>query len=775
MIIATYDYDDPGLRGLIAPAHDAEALAEVLRDPLIGGFEVTALINEPHHKVGEAVGDFYTHVRRDDLTLLYFSGHGLKDEGGKLYLATTNTRPLSPLFTSLPADQLDYAMTNSPSRRQVLILDCCYSGAFPSGAIAKSGDAVHAVERLGGRGRTVLTASDATQYAFEGGVIRGTAQQSVFTRHLVAGLRDGSADLDHDGDITIDELYSYVHDKVVEERPQQRPKKQDNVEGRTVLAANVNWTIPGYVRNALNSPLSRERLTALEHFDHLHQIGNPAVRARLRDEARFLLDDDSRSVSAAAHNWLESHAATPSVAEGPESAESVSAQRDLRGAVEGEPTSVAAVAEPDLTDSVSALGAASGSRGARPVSIVVEPVPAGSSDQGAVSAEGSNSAASGRTAETMVVADPDSPSPLGPGAQPADTASDARSEIPSNDQQSLGAALGSRPVVKTSMAGASFAMIRRRLSPHRHLVVAVAAVMLLVVAISTFVLARSGKLPWLYDVGESSAVGGSMASASAAIATLPFPSLVSPNAVAVDDAGTVYVADNSVLKLPGGSATAVELPFPPFDGGDRPRVLALDSTGAVYVADSSRVFMLGSGAATAETLPFTGFSDIKGLAVDSRRTVYILARNSANGDNIQQVWMWERGGAGVVQARGIPGPLDYVGLAIDSKGRLYTGAAAQVNGPAARLLAYSVSGARQDFAGLRSPRAVAVDQSGALYFGGDDIVYKLPPWFEGGVATRLSLSGLVDVKGLAATTYGGVYIADNGGPDNTGRVVHYIG
>jgi hypothetical protein len=58
-----------------------------------------------------------------------------------------------------------------------------------------------------------------------------------------------------DGDITVDELYSYVHDRVTEQRPQQRPKKVDNIEGRTVLAANVNWTLPPYLRNAVVSPL----------------------------------------------------------------------------------------------------------------------------------------------------------------------------------------------------------------------------------------------------------------------------------------------------------------------------------------------------------------------------------------------------------------------------------------------------------------------------------------------------------------------------------------
>jgi YVTN family beta-propeller protein len=242
LLIATYDYQDTGLRRLTAPAHDAEALAEVLRSPGIAGFEVTTLINEPHYRVGEAIASLYRDRRRDDLTLLYFTGHGLKDENGRLYLATANTRRDSLLFSSLPAEQVDQAMSASNSRRNVLVLDCCYSGAFPAGALAKSDRAVHTLERFQGRGRVVLTASDATQYSFEGNRAHGSAPQSVFTRHLVAGLRDGSADLDGDGDITIDELYNYVYDRVTDEMPQQRPKKQDNVEGRIVLARNVNWS-----------------------------------------------------------------------------------------------------------------------------------------------------------------------------------------------------------------------------------------------------------------------------------------------------------------------------------------------------------------------------------------------------------------------------------------------------------------------------------------------------------------------------------------------------
>ncbi|MFI9811941.1 caspase, EACC1-associated type [Saccharothrix variisporea] len=311
LLIATYEYEDTGLRRLTTPAHDAEALAEVLADPSIAGFEVTTLVNEPLHRVGAAIGEFYRDRRRDDLTLLYFTGHGLKDDEGRLYLAMTNTHRDNLLFTGLPAEQVDQALENCASRQKVLVLDCCYSGAFPPGRLAKADTTVHTLERFQGRGRTVLTASDATQYSFEGDRPHGRATQSVFTRYLVEGLRDGSADLDGDGDITVDELYSYVHDRVVEEVPQQRPKKQDDVQGRTVIARNVNWTLPTHLANALASPLPADRRNALDGLAHLRRVGNDVVRARAEEEIHRLTEDDSQEVSTAATALLAGAPAAP--------------------------------------------------------------------------------------------------------------------------------------------------------------------------------------------------------------------------------------------------------------------------------------------------------------------------------------------------------------------------------------------------------------------------------------------------------------------------------
>ena len=136
------------------------------------------LINEPHHGVGEAIGDFYRDRRHDDLTLLYFTGHGLKDDEGRLYLAMTNTRRDGLLFTALSAEQVDQAMEGCASRQRCWSSTAATAARSRPAARRRPTTAVHTLERFQGRGRTVLTASDATQYSFEGDDLRGAGDVS---------------------------------------------------------------------------------------------------------------------------------------------------------------------------------------------------------------------------------------------------------------------------------------------------------------------------------------------------------------------------------------------------------------------------------------------------------------------------------------------------------------------------------------------------------------------------------------------------------------------
>lgn len=167
LLVATDSYEDGGLNRLTAPSDDVRELADVLNDPRIAEFEVKSLYNEPHYTIGKEIGKFYRDRRHDDLTLLYFTGHGVKDEGGQLYLAMTDTDRENLQFTGLQAEQIRMAMEQCRCRRNILVLDCCYAGAFPIGS-TKGDDKVHAAEQLAGRGSVVLTSSDAMQLSFEG-------------------------------------------------------------------------------------------------------------------------------------------------------------------------------------------------------------------------------------------------------------------------------------------------------------------------------------------------------------------------------------------------------------------------------------------------------------------------------------------------------------------------------------------------------------------------------------------------------------------------------
>src|SRR6266516_2177683 len=163
LIIGNTEYNDPGLAQLTAPGKDAEDFARVLKDQNLCGFDdVKVLLNQLSSSVIEAIDEFFDQKKPDDLLVLYFSGHGVRDELGALYLAVKNTNRFRLRSTALKSDFIREAMDQSRSRRQVLILDCCNSGAFAQGTKAATGVSIGTATAFKGKGygRVVLTASD---------------------------------------------------------------------------------------------------------------------------------------------------------------------------------------------------------------------------------------------------------------------------------------------------------------------------------------------------------------------------------------------------------------------------------------------------------------------------------------------------------------------------------------------------------------------------------------------------------------------------------------
>jgi len=229
-----------GWQPLPGAVRDVEAMRRVLQHLEMGNFDdVKSLPNPDPSQMQEEIETLFSNLKKEDLALLFFSGHGAKDDSGRLYLTTRLTRKNQQgdllKSTAVPASFVQDIMSNSRSRQQVVILDCCFSGAFAQGLLAKDDSKVDVKAQLGGRGRAILTSSDSTQYSFA----TQDSLLSVYTRYLIEGIETGAADFDNNGVITVDELHEYAKNKVKEAAPAMEPKIYAVEEGYRIQLAQA--------------------------------------------------------------------------------------------------------------------------------------------------------------------------------------------------------------------------------------------------------------------------------------------------------------------------------------------------------------------------------------------------------------------------------------------------------------------------------------------------------------------------------------------------------
>jgi len=219
LLIGVSEYGE-GIPSLSAPLYDVTEMERVLKKPEMGGFdEVKTLINPDLVAMQKSIQQIFQDTVKDDLVLLFFSGHGVTDDENKLYLTTKATSKNYYQATSVSASFVQDISKNSRAKRQIIVLDCCYSGAFAQGWQAKS-LGLDLKKELGAEGRVVLTSSTATQTSFQ----QEDAKLSLYTQYLVEGIETGAADKDCDGKIYVRDLHDYAKGKVKEARPTQKPE-----------------------------------------------------------------------------------------------------------------------------------------------------------------------------------------------------------------------------------------------------------------------------------------------------------------------------------------------------------------------------------------------------------------------------------------------------------------------------------------------------------------------------------------------------------------------
>ncbi|MFF0161528.1 caspase domain-containing protein [Streptomyces sp. NPDC005263] len=224
--------DGSGLPSLPAIGANLTDLRQVLTDPATGSLPVEHCITAADPTTAGEVGALLARAATEatDLLFVYYGGHGLVDDRGRLHLALPRTDAADIRWTALPFETLREELLDSPAAIRVLVLDCCFSGraieAMTSGHSTVAGQI-----DVAGTYTLASTSANAVAYAPEG------ATHTAFTGALLAALR-GPVEL------SLDDLFDEVRrDLAVRDMPRPQRRVVNNA-GNLVLVRPPDPTAP---------------------------------------------------------------------------------------------------------------------------------------------------------------------------------------------------------------------------------------------------------------------------------------------------------------------------------------------------------------------------------------------------------------------------------------------------------------------------------------------------------------------------------------------------
>lgn len=208
LVLGTATYHvDRDLTALPSVRHDIPQVKAVLDHS--GGFDgVESHLDLTRSELTSTIERFFGDRRRGDVALLYYSGHGvLHRDQESLFLAAADTDHEQLHATAVDtAGVLKDMLSRTYATQKVVILDCCFSGAFTAGNRFRGGVREEPRGGLRHAGTFILTSSTHTRASFS----QGSDRPSVFTGMLLDGLRGDAHPRGDSSWITTHDLAHFV-------------------------------------------------------------------------------------------------------------------------------------------------------------------------------------------------------------------------------------------------------------------------------------------------------------------------------------------------------------------------------------------------------------------------------------------------------------------------------------------------------------------------------------------------------------------------------------
>jgi hypothetical protein len=187
---------------------DAYRIYAFLRSPEGGAVQedhIRLLIDESAiaDNIYKSLDEIIAMAGPDDVVLVYLAGHGLQG-----FFVPTDS---DGYHHRVEYDEIKSRLANCEAHQKLVIADACYSGSLLAAKtpMFESVDLFYKKLAASAGGTAFLLSSKSEEYSLESQGLR----QGIFSHFLIKGLQ-GNADDNADKLITLDELYSFVYEKV---------------------------------------------------------------------------------------------------------------------------------------------------------------------------------------------------------------------------------------------------------------------------------------------------------------------------------------------------------------------------------------------------------------------------------------------------------------------------------------------------------------------------------------------------------------------------------
>ncbi|MCF8246161.1 MAG: caspase family protein [Saprospiraceae bacterium] len=190
---------------------DAYRMYAFLKSPEGGALadnQIKILIDEDatHEKILAAMTDIFGKAGKEDLVMVYFSGHGLPGSFLPIDFDGFNNK--------LDHEDINKIMESSPAKYKLCIADACHSGSLlamaeKSGTIRNVLEDYYKTLAQAEAGTALIMSSKGEETSLESSGLR----QGVFSHFLIRGLK-GEADKDGNKIVTVQELFNFVDENV---------------------------------------------------------------------------------------------------------------------------------------------------------------------------------------------------------------------------------------------------------------------------------------------------------------------------------------------------------------------------------------------------------------------------------------------------------------------------------------------------------------------------------------------------------------------------------